>query len=1128
MVTMAAAAHYKLFLVSVFSLIWTPWPHLVADAQFTTAFTPDNLSAKEGETVTLVCTYQPETEKIDFASLSWQMGDTVLASVSCPNACSRTNTNTDRYSLDVDFQSSGNLTITGVSLTDDNVYQCKVSTIYRAAESTSQLVVNVPPVSLKLSDTMTPGGHEQGDIVPILSGESYTVTCATQPGANPPADLEWTSTTAQINQEDKDDQQVTGSKLTVSSKEVTFTPSMADHLTTVTCEATHPALESSLTKFIQLDVQVPPRNVNIALQSAIVSDGGTLTLQEGTPSTITCESLGTRPASAITWYLDGVQVSSGVGRPVFSPNMNDGRLQDASSSIIIQPTRAQHEQVLRCQATTFGISHDTSVRLSVDGPPDPPVIAGIPDNINENQQTTVSCQADNGHPSPSFQWFIGSRNLSASASLQVSADAKNRIDATSQLRYLPMREDNGLALECNVIHDQLSQPMRVMSDTLVVNYCPTTVDVTICPEVEAGSSEVMVCRSGASNPASNLVWIKGVTSVTEPNALQTHFEESTEPLGRRATLSYMRNFTKEDYKQSFKCCTTLSPSCDSTVCSEPCVPDVKYAPEMPTISRNMPGRQVTEGTVDLEFTCRADGNPRPALTWVKAKNEGLMLDQLTKEDGSQLLQFREVRRHHGGVYKCIANNNISPRSSTDDQLIVYFPPTIQNKANNRTTANEGKNASLSCIVEGNPSPDVNWTRLGNHSLSNRTVIVNTEVNSDYESVVTSTLNILNVQPDIDHGNYKCTAISTAGRDDAVIILSGTSKPEPPTSLRIDASQIKAHSFMIYWQFGYNGGVEQSYVITYCLNDTQLDCKKIFGIKEPEYLLEDLEAFGWYSISVYAENSNGRSSETSEILVSTSPLPPSDYGIIVTNENGLITLISNPATDFPGEIRFKIETEAEGYCNPRSSAYPADGAPVQKPSDQTVMVSSFGRGMCSVRETVDMASLNQGGRGAPSTVTFAIIGAIVFIALLLVVIVFVRRNHDRKNKSTKLQQSSVRSGPEGQPTNGQARSFLSDNPVYDDVAKEDFRKSQHEGRMVNDDGLIYAEVAHVNRHPEGQPPIRTEEPTIYASLDFDRMNDNKIQIDKQAIVDSNRTAEECPEKEALIYENVTPQGMPVSQ
>ncbi|XP_030834549.1 nephrin [Strongylocentrotus purpuratus] len=631
---------------------------------------------------------------------------------------------------------------------------------------------------------MTPGGHEQGDIVPVLSGESYTVICATQPGANPPADLEWTSTTAQIIQGDKEDEEVTGSKLTASSKEVTFTPSMADHLTSVTCEATHPALESSLTKFIQLDVQVPPRNVNIALQSATLYDGGTLTLQEGTPSTITCESLGTRPASAITWYLDGVQVSSGVGRPEFSPNVDDSRLQDASSSIVIQPTKAQHEQVLRCQATTFGISHDTSIRLSVDGPPDQPVIAGIPDNINENQQTTVSCQADNGHPSPSFQWFIGSRNLSADATLQVRADAKNRIDATSQLRYLPIREDNGLALQCNVIHDQLSQPMRVMSDTLVVNYCPTTVEVTICPEVEEGSSEVMVCRSGSSNPASNLVWIKGITTITEPNALQTHFEESTEPLGTRTTLSYMRNFNKEDYTKSFKCCTTLSPSCDSTVCSEPCVPNVKYAPEMPTISRNMPNRQVTEGTADLEFTCRADGNPRPALTWVKAENEGLMLDQLTKEDGSQLLRFREVRRHHGGVYKCIANNNILPRSSRDDQLIVYFPPTIQNKANNRATANEGKNASLSCIVKGNPSPQVTWERLGNLSLSNRTLEVNTVVNSDYESVVTSTLNILNEQPDIDHGNYKCTAESSAGRDEAVItLISGTYAPKMPTISR---------------------------------------------------------------------------------------------------------------------------------------------------------------------------------------------------------------------------------------------------------------------------------------------------------------------------------------------------------
>ncbi|XP_041471093.1 hemicentin-1-like isoform X1 [Lytechinus variegatus] len=1128
---MATTVYYKFFIISFLSLLWRPWSHLVIDAQQTVVSTPENLSVKEGETVTLVCNYEPKTDELYFGSLSWQMGSSVLAAHSCPNACSRTNQNTDHYSLDVDLISSGNLTIRDASLEDDNVYECKVTSFYGSAGSTSRLIVNVPPVSLKLSDTMTPAGHQQGDIVPVLSGQTYTITCTTEPGANPPVDLEWTSTTAQITEEDQVDQPVTASKLTVSSREVTFTASMADHLTAVTCEATHPALATSLTKFIQLDVQVPPKNVNIAYNSVIISDGGTLTLDEGTSNTITCESLGTRPASAITWYLDGVQVASGIGRPVFTPNANDSRLQDASSSIIIQPSREHHEQVLRCQATTFGISRDVSIRLSIDGPPDPPVISGIPDTLNENQQTSITCEADNGHPSPSFQWFIGTRNLSADATLQVSADASNRIDALSQLRYLPLREDNGLALQCNVIHDQLSQPMKVMSDNLVVNYCPTTVEVTICPEVEAGSSKLMVCRSGPSNPASNLVWIQGVETINEPDALQTHFEESSEPQGSRTTLSYMRNFTKQDYRQSFKCCTTVSPSCDSTVCSEPCVPNVKYAPEEPVISRNMPARQVTEGTADLEFTCRAEGNPRPALTWVMASNEGLMLDQLTKEDGSQLLRFREVRRHHAGVYRCIANNNIPPRSSNQDQLIVLFPPTIQNKANNRTTTNEGKNATLSCVVKGNPSIRVNWERLGNHSdeLWDRTLVVNTVVNSDYESVVTSTLSVLNVQPDIDHGNYRCTAENTIGVDEAVINLSGTSKPEPPTSLRVDASRTTSHSFMAYWQPGFDGGVEQSYVIMYCLNDTQMDCKNIFGIKEPEYLLEELQDFRWYSISVYAENTNGRSIGSSKIVVSTAPLPPSGYGILVTNENGLITLASDPAIELPDGIGFKIETSAEGHCNPKSRAYPADGAPVQRPSDQVIMVSSFGRGLCSVQETVNVASLNTGNRGQ-SPITFAIIGIVVFIALVFVILV-VRRNHIRKNE-LKLPKSSIRSGPEGQPTNGQSRSFLSGgyfayNPVYDDVAKEDFRKSQHEGRIVNEDGLIYAEVAHVKNHPKDQPPIRTEEATIYASLDFNKMDDAKKQQEKQPVVDSNRNAEDCPEKEALIYENVTPQGLPVS-
>ncbi|XP_041471229.1 nephrin-like [Lytechinus variegatus] len=619
-----------------------------------------------------------------------------------------------------------------------------------------------------------------------------------------------------------------------------------------------------LSSVFSLFYPVPPTNVTIAFNSAIISDGGTLTLDEGTTTIITCRSIGTRPASAITWYLDGVQVASGIGRPVFTPNANDIRLQDASSSIIIQPSREHHGQVLRCQATTSGISRDVGIRLSVDGPPDPPVISGIPDAINENQETSITCEADNGHPSPSIQWFIGTRNLSADATLHVSADAENRIDVLSQLRYLPLREDNGLVLQCSVIHDQLWQPMRVTSGKLVVNYCTAIVEVTVCPEVKEGSSEVMVCRSGPTNPAANLVWIEGDETIYEPNYLQTHFEESSAPLGSRTTLSYTRNFTRQDHRQNFKCCTAVSPSCNSTVCSEPCVPDVKFPPEEPIISRSITARQVFEGIADLEFTCRAEGNPRPTLTWVMTDNEGLMLDQMTKEDGSQLLRFRVVRRHHAGVYRCIANNDLPPMSSNYEQLVVIFTPTFLSNDNFRETADEGQNATLTCVIKANPSPVVNWERLGNHSaqLFDRTLVVTNVVNSDYESTVTSTLNIFDVQPDIDHGNYRCTALNVYGRVEAVINLNATSIPDPPSQLVVELNQTTSSTLFVTWQPGFDGGHQQAFTLQYCPNNTQVEeagCGALTNLSGTSCRLVGLHPSTLYRLTMWAVSILGTSS-----------------------------------------------------------------------------------------------------------------------------------------------------------------------------------------------------------------------------------------------------------------------------
>nr|XP_054760520.1 uncharacterized protein LOC129266728 [Lytechinus pictus] len=43
------------------------------------------------------------------------------------------------------------------------------------------------------------------------------------------------------------------------------------------------------------------------------------------------------------------------------------------------------------------------------------------------------------------------------------------------------------------------------------------------------------------------------------------------------------------------------------------------------------------------------------------------------------------------------------------------------------------------------------------------------------------------------------------------------------------------------------------------------------------------------------------------------------------------------------------------------------------------------------------------------------------------------------------------------------------------------------RKVDKDGLVYVQIAHENAHPTDAPPIRTDEPTVYASLDRDAMS-----------------------------------------
>ena len=300
--------------------------------------------------------------------------------------------------------------------------------------------------------------------------------------------------------------------------------------------------------------------------------------------------------------------------------------------------------------------------------------------------------------------------------------------------------------------------------------------------------------------------------------------------------------------------------------------------------------------------------------------------------------------------------------------------------------------------------------------------------------------ISDVRPKTDHGLYQCIAGNSMALDFLVVKLTGTSKPDRPTQIAADKTQTSAHTIPVTWQPGFDGGEEQSFIVKFCVNET-MDCKEIFGIKVPEYVIEELEAFTFYIISVSAENVNGRSRESSTILASTAPLPPMDYGVKSFHINGVVTLelSSSPDKDIPEGVCFKVEAESDTECDQRGPCYELDPEvkteeKVQKPSDQVVKVRSYGRGICSSPESPP-GNLEV-SQSLPSSVVRAVIGAFIAVGLVVVVLALVRRNQTQKRKGDPKYASSVRSGPEGQTAeNGQARPFLRDNPVFDNVAKE---------------------------------------------------------------------------------------------
>ncbi|TGZ57387.1 hypothetical protein CRM22_009934 [Opisthorchis felineus] len=227
-------------------------------------------------------------------------------------------------------------------------------------------------------------------------------------------------------------------------------------------------------------------------------------------------------------------------------------------------------------------------------------------------------------------------------------------------------------------------------------------------------------------------------------------------------------------------------------------------PNKPVIRTNPTDQFSVDGV--LEFSCLAEGNPKPFVQWHNATNGQLITDRIPSTDS---LSGIHVNPYHGRLmvsnptrgqlysFYCNATNEYGWSQSSPPVFgaLAYLDDRFIQQPNNET-AQVGQNVSLHCLApEGLPKPTIRWLKDDVHVAEQSTghmptVRVNESTSSPLSKLLVldnGTLWINSVTFE-ETGNYRCMATNLIGsrssRPAFLSVMSTTTFFETPKHLRV--------------------------------------------------------------------------------------------------------------------------------------------------------------------------------------------------------------------------------------------------------------------------------------------------------------------------------------------------------
>nr|XP_054760890.1 synaptogenesis protein syg-2-like [Lytechinus pictus] len=284
----------------------------------------------------MTCIYSPP---LNGRTVHWRHDGIQVAYESCSyrSICTTSVPSPTKYKLLGDDRSTS-LTIINLTTGDNGRYTCDVSNIdgQRSANEHLEALNPVPPARVFVSDTQSGWQYLNYANISITAGDPYSITCGAN-RARPPAVLQWLipEGVTVVHQDQYDDIQ---DGYYTSHESLTITPTRNDHGKIISCIVSHQDLQRSIRYLVTLNVRVLPTSVLVFQTGGKQSQSTVLYVQEDSPTSITCKSIGSFPATALSFWLVGDLDRTPIRANVSSNrSVLDDTLFDTESTITIRP-----------------------------------------------------------------------------------------------------------------------------------------------------------------------------------------------------------------------------------------------------------------------------------------------------------------------------------------------------------------------------------------------------------------------------------------------------------------------------------------------------------------------------------------------------------------------------------------------------------------------------------------------------------------------------------------------------------------------------------------------------------------------------------------------------------------------